>query len=270
MDVIADLALPVPSTIICEMLGVPVEDRDKFTVWTAQATFGLAAPLLPPEVIEIAAAAGMSLAAYFQDLIAARRERLTDDILSGLIRAEEAGDRLSQPELISQSIGLLIAGFETTIGLIGNGIRALVRYPDQLAKLRAKPELIESAVEECLRWDGPIVLTARVLHADAEFSGRMIPKNTRVWGMLAAANRDPAVFPDPDRFDIERHPNEHFAFGGGAHFCLGAHLARLEAQIAIGSLVARFDRLALVSDEVEWGLSLFRVPGRLPLRFQAH
>jgi cytochrome P450 len=270
MDVIADLALPVPSTIICEMLGVPVEDRDKFTVWTAQATFGLAAPLLPPEIIEIAAAAGMSLAAYFQDLIASRRAHLTDDILSALIRAEEEGDRLAAPELISQSIGLLIAGFETTIGLIGNGMRALVGHPDQLANLRAKPALIESAVEECLRWDGPIVLTARVLHADAEFSGRTIPKNTRVWGMLAAANRDPAVFPDPDRFDIERHPNEHFAFGGGAHFCLGAHLARLEAQIAIGSLVERFDRLALVSDQVEWGLSLFRVPGRLPLRFRAH
>lgn len=269
MDVIADLALPVPATIICEMLGVPVEDRDRFTVWTAQATFGLAAPILPPDVVERAAAAGGALAAYFQDLIAARRAHLTDDLLSALIRAEEEGDRLSGPELISQSIGLLIAGFETTIGLIGNGVRALVRHPDQLARLRARPELIESAVEECLRWDGPIVLTARVLHADAEFSGRTIPKNTRVWGMLAAANRDPAAFPDPDRFDIERQPNEHLAFGGGGHFCLGAHLARLEAQIAIGSLVARFDDLQLLSDRVEWGASLFRVPGRLPLRVRA-
>jgi cytochrome P450 len=268
MDVIADLALPVPATIICEMLGVPIEDRDTFTVWTAQATFGLAAPLLPPDVVERAAAAGMALANYFQELIATRRAHLTGDILSALIRAEEEGDRLSGPELISQAIGLLIAGFETTIGLIGNGVRALVRHPDQLALLRARPELIESAVEECLRWDGPIILTARVLHADAEFSGVTIPVNTRVWGMLAAANRDPAVFPDPDRFDVARQPNEHFAFGGGAHFCLGAHLARLEGQIAIGSLVARFDDLALVSDQVEWGLSLFRVPGRLPLRFR--
>ncbi len=269
MDVIADLALPVPSTVICEMLGVPVADRDRFTVWTAQATFGLAAPLLPPEVVQLAAEAGMQLAGYFQQLIDARRARLTDDLLSALIRAEEAGDRLSGTELISQAIGLLIAGFETTIGLIGNGIRALVRHPAELARLRAHPELAASAVEECLRFDGPIILTARVLHADAEFSGVTIPRNAMVWGVLAAANRDPAVFPDPDRFDVGRKPNEHLAFGGGPHFCLGAYLARLEAQIAIGRLVERFDELRLASDAVEWGLSLFRVPGRLPLAFRA-
>jgi cytochrome P450 len=267
LDVITDLALPVPSTVICEMMGVPVEDRERFTVWTAQATFGLAAPILPREVVETAATAGMSLAEYFQNLIAIRRTSLTDDILSALIRAEEAGDRLSQPELISQSIGLLIAGFETTIGLIGNGVRALLLHPGELAKLGARPELIASAVEECLRWDGPIVLTARVLHADVEFGGTTIPANSMVWGMLAAADRDPDVFPDPDRFDVERKPNEHLAFGGGAHYCLGAHLARLEAQIAIGELVRRFDGLELCSPSVEWGMSLFRVPGRLPVRF---
>ena len=269
MDVIADLALPVPSTVICEMLGVPVADRDRFTLWTAQATFGLAAGVLPPEMLAQAAAAGMALAAYFQELIAARRTRLGDDLLSALIRAEEEGDRLSPSELISQAIGLLIAGFETTIGLIGNGVRALVEHPEELAKLRARPELIASAVEECLRYDGPIILTARVLHADAEFGGKTIPRDAKVWGMLAAANRDPAVFRAPDTFDIERQPNEHLAFGGGAHFCLGAHLARLEGQIAIGSLVERFGDLALLSPAVEWGPSLFRVPGRLPLRFRA-
>jgi len=269
MDVIADLALPVPSTVICEMLGVPVADRETFTGWTAQATFGLAAGVLPPEVIEQAAAAGMSLSGYFQELLAARRTHLTDDILSGLIRAEEEGDRLTQPELISQSIGLLIAGFETTIGLIGNGVRALVRHPDQLALLRQEPALIASAVEECLRWDGPILLTIRVLHADVEFGGITIPRDAKVWGMLTGANRDPAMFPDPDRFDVRRTPNEHLAFGGGAHFCLGAYLARLEGQIAIGTLVRRFDDLALPEPSVEWGLSLFRVPGRLPLTFRA-
>ena len=269
MDVIADLALPVPSTVICEMIGVPVTDRDRFTLWTAQATFGLAAGVLPPEMLAQAAAAGMALAACFQELIAARRTRLGDDLLSALIRAEEEGDRLSPSELISQAIGLLIAGFETTIGLIGNGVRALVEHPEELAKLRARPELIASAVEECLRYDGPIILTARVLHADAEFGGKTIPRDAKVWGMLAAANRDPAVFRAPDTFDIERQPNEHLAFGGGAHFCLGAHLARLEGQIAIGSLVERFGDLALLSPAVEWGPSLFRVPGRLPLRFRA-
>ncbi len=269
MDVIADLALPVPATVICEMLGVPVGDRDRFTAWTAQATYGLAAGVLPPEMLAQAAAAGMSLAAYFQELIAARRTRLGDDLLSALIRAEEEGDRLSPSELISQAIGLLIAGFETTIGLIGNGVRALLEHPAELAKLRARPELAERAVEECLRYDGPIILTARVLHADVAFDGTTIPCNAKVWGMLAAANRDPAVFPDPDRFDIERQPNEHLAFGGGPHFCLGAYLARLEGQSAIGSLVARFDELSLRSRPVEWGASLFRVPGRLPLQFRA-
>src|SRR2546426_368917 len=269
MDVIADLALPVPSTVICEMLGVPVADRDRFTVWTAQATFGLAAGVLPPEMLAQAAAAGMELAAYFQELIAARRTRLGDDLLSALIRAEEEGDRLSPSELISQAIGLLIAGFETTIGLIGNGVRALVEHPDELAKLRARPEVMTSAVEECLRYDGPIILTARVLHADAEFGGPTIPRDAKGWAMLAAATPDPEVFSDPDRFDVERQPNEHLAFGGGPHFCLGAYLARLEAQIAIGSLVGRFRDLELASPSVEWGPSLFRVPGRLPLRFRA-
>jgi cytochrome P450 len=189
--------------------------------------------------------------------------------LSALIRAEEAGDRLDPLELLSQSIGLLIAGFETTIGLIGNGVRQLILHGDALAKLRARPELIGSAVEECLRFDGPIVLTSRVLHADVEFGGKLLPKNSRVWGMLASANRDPARFPEPDRFDIERKPNDHLAFGGGPHYCLGAHLARTEAQIAIGELVRRFDDLALESDAVEWGPSLFRVPGRLPITFSA-
>src|SRR5438094_1039085 len=268
MDVIADLALPVPATVICEMLGVPVEDRDRFTVWTSKATLGLASQFLPPETLAEVQAAGTSLAAYFEELVAARRGHLSDDLLSALIRAEEAGDRLAPPELLSQAIGLLIAGFETTIGLIGNGVRALVRHPAELAKLRVQPGLVASAIEECLRYDGPIVLTARVLHADAEFGGTMIPRNAMVWGMLAAANRDPAVFPEPDRFDVARQPNEHLAFGGGVHYCLGSHLARLEGQIAIGTLVERFADLALESETVEWGASLFRVPGRLPLRFR--
>jgi cytochrome P450 len=268
MDVIADLALPVPATMICEMLGVPSADRDRFTVWTAQATFALAAAILPPEVIQQARGAGKNLAAYFEELIETRRTTLTDDILSGLIRAEEQGDRLSTPELISQAIGLLIAGFETTIGLIGNGMRALIRHPAELARLRAHPELIDSAVRECLRYDGPIVATARILHEDAEFGGKKIAKDSMIWAMLAAANRDPARFPNPDSFDIDRADGDHLAFGGGAHFCLGYHLAELEARAAIGTLVRRFDGLQLESDAVEWGRSLFRVPATLRITFR--
>ncbi|HUO06479.1 MAG TPA: cytochrome P450 [Candidatus Binataceae bacterium] len=267
MDVIKDLALPVPSTIICEMLGVRVEDRDRFTQWTAQATFGLAAALLPPDMVAMAQTAAGHLIDYFVKLIAERRANPRNDLLSMLISAEEAGDKLSFEELMAQSIGLLIAGFETTIGLIGNGVRALVRNPDQLAKLRERPDLAPKAIQECLRFEGPIVLTPRVLHEDAEFGGKLIPKNTMVWAMLASANRDPEKFADPDRLDIERDASNHVAFGGGAHFCLGYRLAELEAQAAIGTLARRFKDLRLESDTVEWGGSLFRVPGKLPISF---
>ena len=267
MDVIGDLALPVPATIICQILGVPIEDRDRFTVWTSQATLGLAAPIMPPEVVEQARAAGEALGEYFEALIAKRRTDPRDDLLSALIRAEEEGDKLSTDELVSQSIGLLIAGFETTIGLIGNGVRALIQNPEEIEKLRARPELVGKAVQECLRYDGPIVLTVRILHEDAEFGGKILAKNTMVWAMLASANRDPEKFSDPDRFDIERDASDHVAFGGGAHFCLGHRLAEMEAQAAIGGLVRRFKDLRLRSETVEWGASLFRVPGRLPITF---
>ena len=269
MDVIADLALPVPATIICEMLGVPVEDQAKFTKWTTEATWGLAAQLLSPEVLAMAAAAGRSLGEYFERLIEERRRNLTDDILSGLVRAESEGDRLTTQELLSQSVGLLIAGFETTIGLIGNGVRQLLLHPEELEKLRRRPELIDSAVAECLRFDGPIPLTPRILHEATEFGGKTLPPDTIVFAMIASANRDPERFPDPDRFDVERSDNDHLAFGGGPHFCLGAHLAELEGRAAIGRLVARFDDLALVSKEREPGPSLFRVPARLPITFRA-
>jgi len=269
MDLIADLALPVPATVICEMMAVPLADRDRFTVWTADATHLLAAPLATPEVLERAIAASTALRTYFEELIAERRKQLGDDLLSEMIRAEEAGDRLSTSELISQSIGLLIAGFETTIGLIGNGVLALLRNPGEMAKLRANPELLAGAVEECLRYDGPIILTARYLREDTLFGDKLLPRDAMVWAMLAAAHRDPAVFPEPDRFDIGRQGAPHLAFGGGIHYCLGAHLARMEAQVAIGSLVARCTDLELESDQLEWGRSLFRVLGSLPLRFQA-
>src|SRR2546430_7794051 len=158
MDVIADLAPPVPAPVICEMLGVPVADRDRFTVWTSRATLGLASQFLPPETLAEVQAAGMSLATYFDELITARRGHLSDDLLSALIRAEEAGDRLAPPELLSQAIGLLIAGFETTIGLIGNSVRALIRHPPQLAPPRGRPEVAARATDEGLRHDRPVIL----------------------------------------------------------------------------------------------------------------
>jgi cytochrome P450 len=263
IDVIAALALPVPSTVICEMMGVPLADRPRFTAWTGDATHLLVAEFAPEDVLQRGIAAAGQLALYFQQLIEERRSALGDDMLSHLIRAEEAGDRLSPSELLVQSIGLLIAGFETTIGLIGNGVYQLLRHPDELARLRREPGLIRTAVDECLRFDGPIGATLRILHEDAEFSGVRIPKDSRVLAMLESANRDPERFPDPERFDVARAPNEHLSFGGGVHHCLGAHLARMEAQEAIGALVARTRELELREARREWGRSLFRVPAHL-------
>ena len=275
MDLIADLALPVPATLICEMLGVPVEDRNTFTEWTADATHGLALRRgrAPVELVERVEKARNGLAGYFDRLISERRGQQGDDLLDRLIAAEEEGDRLGSEELLVQSIGLLIAGFETTIGLIGNGLTTLIRNPAEMARLRAEPHLIESAVEECLRYSGPITWTRRILHEPAEFGGYQLEPNDEVAVGLAAANRDPEHFTDPERFDVARYAARpeapaHLSFGGGAHLCLGAHLARLESQIAIGSLVRRFADLELVEPKTSWGRSLFRVPGRVPVRFR--
>lgn len=276
MDLVADLARPVPATLICELLGVPVEDQDDFTEWTADATHGLVVlrGMGDDAMKRRVETASGALLVYFNQLIEARRGNPSDDLLSVLISAEEDGDKLSPLELLSQSVGLLIAGFETTIGLIGNGLTTLIRHPDELAKLRANPELAASAVEECLRYSGPIVATVRVLHEATQIGGFDLPRDAEVVAILAAANRDPEVFEEPERFDVARYaPGRdtppHLSFGGGVHFCLGAHLARLETEIAIGSLVQRFDRLELVDEKTEWGRSLFRVPGRIPIRFAA-
>ena len=262
-DVISDLARPLPSTVICQMLGVPLSDRDLFTDWTAQITHILAPRVLSEEQKIRSFKAADSLIAYFTELAAERKHALGDDLLSTLIRAGEAGDRLTHEELIVQAIGLLIAGFETTIGLIGNGVRALLMHPGELAKLRDQPKLIGPAVEECLRYDGPIAGTLRVLHEDAEFGGIELPINTPVFASIASAHRDPRAFVKPDTFSIERDHSAHLAFGGGIHFCLGAHLARMESQIAIGMLVARFPKLSLTTDKQSWGESLFRIQSSL-------
>jgi cytochrome P450 len=266
MDVIADLARPLPSTIICEMLGVPLEDRPKFTDWTAHVTHLLTPQIMSDEVRKLAGEAAIGLTHYMTDLITERRKQPGDDMMSVLIRAEQDGDKLSPEEVITQCVGLLVAGFETTIGLIGNGVRQLLLHPAELQKLGDNPGLIGSAVEECLRYDGPIPATRRVLHEDAALGGYLVPKNTELLLCIASAHRDPEVYAEPERFDIARNQTSNLAFGGGIHFCLGAHLARLESQIAIGSLVQRFPRLELEHATPQWGPSLFRVLERLPVR----
>ena len=268
-DLVARLALPLPSRLICEMLGVPSADRERFTRWTAVATHILRGSYLVGEERARVQATVMELAGYFTGLIEERRKSLGDDLLSTLIRAEETGDQLSPQELLVQSMGLLVAGFETTVGLIALGAKNLIDHPAQAARLRRDPSLIPSAVEECLRFEGPIGMTTRVLHADAELGGRAIPKNTTLWLSLWSANRDPAVFAEPDAFDVARTPNPHIAFGAGTHACLGMHLARMEAQEALGALVARSRELTRAAAPLAWGASVFRVPGELRVRADA-
>jgi cytochrome P450 len=189
-------------------------------------------------------------------------------MISALIAAEEQAQHLTEDEIVATCILLLFAGHETTANLIGNGVLALLRHPEQLAKLRARPELAASAVEECLRYDGPSGALARVVAVEQELHGRRLKQGDRVYAWMNAANRDQRRFPDPNRFDIERTDNRHLTFGHGAHFCLGAPLARLEAQIAFPRLLARLDRLALAADEFEWIDSLIlRGVKRLPVTF---
>jgi cytochrome P450 len=254
MEVIADLAYPLPVTVISEMLGVPEGDRDAIRQWSADVARSLDAIGLP-QATDIATrgrAARRALGEYFRGLIPERRRHPRADLLSQLIAVEEQGDKLSEGELLATCVLLYIAGHETTVNLIGNGLLALLRHPAEVARLRADPGLIPSAVEELLRYDGPVQRTARITRTDLEIDGRGIAKGSMVVVLLGAANRDPAYFPDPDRLDVARADNRHIAFGFGIHFCLGAPLARLEAQIAFGTLLRRAPRLALATEKTEW------------------
>lgn len=251
MDLIEEFAYPIPVVVICQMLGVPMEDRERFRAWGLDIARGLDSILLPSDspVRERSIAARRALAEYFRALIAERRSTPRNDMLSALIAAEEAGDKLDEDELLATCILLLIAGHETTVNLIGNGMLALLRHPDQLRLLRERPDLIGTAVEELLRYDGPVQRTARIPSADVTFGGRTIKAGEMVMPFIGAADRDPVQFPDPDRLDITRVDNRHIAFGWGIHFCLGAPLARVEGQIAINTLVQRLPKLALATDQ---------------------
>ena len=270
MDLIDEFAYPIPVNVICEMLGVPVEDHERFRGWSLDIARGLDSILLPPdsEVPKRSVASRHALADYFRELIARRRASPRADLLSGLIAAEEAGDKLSENELLATCILLLIAGHETTVNLIGNGTLALLRHPDQLRRLRDNPALIGSAVEELLRFDGPVQRTARIPSEDVVIDGQKIAKGEMVMPFIGAADRDPTQFPEPDRLDIGRTDNRHIAFGWGIHFCLGAPLARVEGQIAINTLVQRLPKLALATDAPQFRESLtLRGLKSLPVTF---
>jgi pimeloyl-[acyl-carrier protein] synthase len=270
MDLIEAFAYPLPVIVICQMLGVPVEHRERFKQWGLDIARGLDSILLPPdsEVLARSTASRRALSEYFRELIAERRASPREDLLSALIAAEEAGDKLNEEELLATCILLLVAGHETTVNLIGNGTLALLRHPDQLQRLRERPELISSAVEELLRYDGPVQRTARIPSEDVTIGGQTIAQGEMVMPFIGAADRDPAQFPDPDRLDIARADNRHIAFGWGIHFCLGAPLARVEGQLAIHTLVQRLPKLALATDTPEYRQSLtLRGLAALPVTF---
>jgi len=242
-DLIARFAAPVPTVVIARMLGVDPASYEKFHTWSDQVVQVGFNPFPTVAQRHAAAAAQQALHDLFSSEIARRRAAPGDDLLSDMIRAEIEGDRLTQDEMIAQCRLLLIAGNVTTTDLIGNGTRALLDVPEQMDRLRANPGLIGNAVEEMLRYDSPVTNSGRTPNRDVVISGCPVPRGESLSVSLAAANRDPAVYPDPDRFDIERADTHHQAFGGGRHLCLGAHLARVEAQEAILGLLQRFPRL---------------------------
>jgi cytochrome P450 len=242
MDVVDDYAFPLPITVISEMLGIPAADRDQFRDWSDALL--TAAPPLParPEADAAAESLRRYLAAKFEE----RQRAPADDLITALLQAEEAGDKLSRQELHAMVYLLLVAGYETTANLIGNGTLALLQHPDQLAKLRRDPALLPFAVEELLRFCAPVVMsTSRYAAQDVTLGGKVIPKGDMVFVVVMAANRDPARFPSPDVLDITRADNKHLEFGHGNHYCLGAPLARLEAEIALGTLLRRMPGLRL-------------------------
>jgi cytochrome P450 PksS len=270
MDLIRDYALPIPTTIIAEMLGVPAGDRHEFHRWSNAIMSAAASTRGLLKAIPNA----WALMRYIRKTIKKRRSNPRDDLMSALVRAEEAGDTLSEDELLAMVLLLLVAGHETTVNLIGNGTLALLEHPDQMERLRNDPALIKPALEELLRYASPVEMaTERYAREDVTIAGATIPRGEMVLAVLASANRDERQFTSPDSLDITREPNRHLSFGLGAHFCLGAALARLEGQIAISTLLRRVPDLWLTvaPDRLRWrrGL-LLRGLESLPVAFGRH
>jgi cytochrome P450 len=295
LEVVSQLAYPLPVRIISELLGVPAEDHSRFAGWSASLAHALQPQFVSSLDASVAAAAQqarLEFADYFRELIAIRRARPADDLLSELIRAEDDGHRLTEAELIATCVLLLVAGHETTVSLISNAILALLRHPDQLAALRADPGLAAGAVEETLRYDAPVQFTGRVARGGMRVGPVTAPDGAVLMLLLAAAGRDPDAFADPDRFDIRRfaggsgpsgpgRPGEsrvaprgstatsHLAFAAGPHFCLGAPLARLEATIALQAFTARITDPELDPAGLGYKPNLnLRGPGRLTVGFR--
>lgn len=266
MDLIDQFAFPLPIIVISEMLGVPAEDRLQFRTWSNLVVESSGNPDRGNMSESL-----MAFSRYLRTLIEKKRQFPADDLLSQLISAEMQGDTLSEEELVSMLFLLIIAGHETTVNLISNGILALLEYPEQMDVLKQRPALIKTAIEEFLRYQGPLqIATQRWAREDIEFGGQLIHRGDAVMVVLSATNRDDEAFIDPDTLDITRQENRHLAFGKGIHYCLGAPLARLEGQIAISELVRRLPNLRLNADpqELVWRPgSLIMGLSNLPVTF---
>jgi cytochrome P450 len=260
VDLVTDLAAAVPVEVIGNLLAVPREERDPLRAWSL-AILGALEPVLTPEQQRRGEEAVAAFLGYLETLVARRRARPGDperDVLTRLIQGEENGERLSERELLHNIIFILNAGHETTTNLVGNGLYALLEWPEEKARLIAKPELVRPAIEELLRFESPNQLGNRLTTQDVEIEGVTIAAGTYLTIGIGAANRDPAEFPDPDRLDLTREPNRHLAFGSGPHVCVGLNVARLEGRVAIGRFLARFPSYALAGEAMRGGRARFR------------
>ena len=264
-DVIDAIAYPLPVAVICEMLGVPQEDRGPFREWSNDASLSIE-PLLDDRRVASTMDALSKLRDYFSDLAERRRADPGDDLVSVLTQIEDEGDRLSHLELQLMLVLLLVAGNETTRNLVGNGLLALLRNPAQLDRLRREPELIGPAVEELIRYDSPVQIDGRSVREDTEVGGVPLERGQYLMLLLGAANRDPEAFDDPDVLDVSRERNPHLGFGRGIHHCLGAPLARMEAEVMLGKLLERFPNVRLAGTPTRRRQIVLRGLSSLPVR----
>ena len=268
MEVMEDLANPLPAIVTAEMLGVPTRDHVRLKNWSQDFAEMLGNFQHNPGRAARVLRSLEDMTAYFRQAVRRQATEPTDGLVNALTTAEVDGDRLSEDEVVANVIVTMVGGQETTTNLIGNGLLTLLRHPAEMASLRDDPSLIESAVEELLRFESPSQHTARLAPADVELGGRQIGRRQAVIAVMGAANRDPERFPDPDRLDLARTDNRHVAFGWASHFCFGAPLARIEAQVAFSTLLRRLPGLELATSEVTWRPNLgLRGLTRLPVRF---
>lgn len=268
MDVVGAFAAPFPAIVTAHLLGVPAADHAQLKAWSADFAEMLGNFQHNPERIGQVLKSVADMTAYFRSAIREENRRLEDGLIRSLVEAEVDGARLSEEEVIANIIVTMVGGQETTTNLIGNGLLTLLRQPARLAEMRDRPDIAETAIEELLRYESPSQHTARICPADTMLGGRAIRKGAAVMAVMAAGNRDPERFPDPDRLDLERQDNRHLAFGWAAHFCFGAPLARMEARIAFKALLGRLPGLALEGGPLEWRANLgLRGLKALPVTF---